>query len=674
MATTVGLNMKMTASIAKFQSSMDKVEQKLKAIEHSGKQTASGMKLLAGIEVGKLLVGGLTKVAGLARSAASSALALAADAAATSDAIGKLATSTGMAIPELQVFTQLAAYGGVSSTQFGDALQKMSRGLGEAANGTGTAKRGLEQLGLSVDDLLKMSPSQQFMKIAAAIDGIEDPAKRSAIAADIFGRSGTKLIPMFENIEENARKTTGEMESLAQVLSTEQVRNIEAMNDSFDTVKKTVMGVVAQVVGHLAPAVVEANNKLLEFVKNFQFKGATGGQAFVGFVTEAFIKAAKILADWADAFILALTKAFDQIGQIFDRLSDFLAKYLGMDRYASPGANEADERILAIDAEFARLQRHIDKYDLVLSQGLMTEEKHQDKVGSLVRRQQLLWDQRVDAEAQILRSEQAYYEGKKSSVTGMTSIRSAVDKIADGLTTKITPAIDTVPSRLKVMTEAFQKASPVVGNFEKAIPGAISKVMDFGTNLVSSARDFGTKLVERADVADKLYNQFQGLVDAGLGTSDELRQLTAVASGTGAAADAAKARLNMLAGSAEMLTSTQERLANKMMSPIERWADQRQNFLEAMGFNPFYVEEQKRLWLAKQKEAVDAQIEEAKKAYIGFKETLGESLGILGEDGSLEIPEPIDPREAINATTEAVGEVVTELKNVWSNIMVAVVG
>src|SRR5210317_31527 len=141
MATAVGMNFKMTASIAKFQASMDNVESKLKNIERSGKQTANGMSLLAKIEVGKLLVGGLTKVFNVLSSGVSSVTQFASQAAAAADAIGKLSSMTGMAEEPLQVFTQLATYGGVSSTQFGDALQKMSRGMGEAANGTGTAKR-----------------------------------------------------------------------------------------------------------------------------------------------------------------------------------------------------------------------------------------------------------------------------------------------------------------------------------------------------------------------------------------------------------------------------------------------------------------------------------------------------------------------------------------------------
>ena len=109
MATAVGMNFKMTASIAKFQASMDKVESKLKNIERSGKQTANGMSLLAKIEVGKLLVGGLTKVFSIMKTGVSSVTSLAKEAAAAADAIGKLSASTGVAVEPLQVFQKVAS-------------------------------------------------------------------------------------------------------------------------------------------------------------------------------------------------------------------------------------------------------------------------------------------------------------------------------------------------------------------------------------------------------------------------------------------------------------------------------------------------------------------------------------------------------------------------------------
>lgn len=335
MATSVGLNMKMTASIAKFQSSMDKVEQKLKAIEYSGKQTASGMKLLAGIEVGKLIVGGLTKIVDIMSSGISTVANFSSQAADAADAIGKLSTATGMAEEPLQVFTQMASYGGVSSTQFGDALQKMSKGLGEAAQGSGTAKKALEHLGIPLNSLLKMSPEQQFMKLAAAIDNLKDPTEKSAIAAELFGKSGTKLIPMFEGIEANAKATADEMLSLGQILSGTQVNSIEAMNDSFEKVKATAFKIGSQVLANFAPALESANNALLEMIKSFEYEGKTGGQGLANFLTKSFFDFAKTIAIVFDKLVAGISDAIglflQGLGTLITDFGTTMAALLGAD-------------------------------------------------------------------------------------------------------------------------------------------------------------------------------------------------------------------------------------------------------------------------------------------------------------------------------------------------------
>jgi len=592
MATAVGMNFKMTASIAKFQASMDKVESKLKNIERSGKQTANGMSLLAKIEVGKLLVGGLTKVFNVLSSGVSSVTQFASQAAAAADAIGKLSSMTGMAEEPLQVFTQLATYGGVSSTQFGDALQKMSRGMGEAANGTGTAKRAIESMGLSVNDLLKMSPSQQFMALGTAIQGIEDPAKRSAAAADIFGRSGTKLIPMFEDLEGNARATAKEMLELGQILSRDQVNNIEAMNDSFEKVKKTAFSIGSQVVANFAPALTEANNALMEMVKSFEYEGATGGQGVAKLLTDGLFAGARAVAEALDSFL-------GNFDNVVNTLIQALAKLLAaLEIAAAPfvGGDSA-ARLGAFASQLERVTVNSNGFEVSLV--------------SLV-------------------------DGAKRLYDNATS---AADGVAG-----LTKEVQSTPSKLQLLSKQAEASSSAVGRLEQAAPGFVSKAVEFGGKLFDAGKSlatWGNQVLDQSAAGKDLAYEHRGLVRAGVVTQDALDALAFAASGTGSSALDAKLKLYGLANSAEQLQAVQDRLKNKFMSPFEQFAENRQQILEAMGFNPFYVEEQKRIWLEKQQNAVDKQIEQAKDAYMKFKERMGESIELGLEDLNLDLEETL---------------------------------
>lgn len=339
MATSIGLNFRLTAAVDKFESSMKDVETRLKSIEHHSKQTAGGMKLIAALEVGKAVLSGLSTLFNIFQSGVSSVVDFANEARAAQDAVGKLSSATGMAHEPLQIFTAIAGYSGVSADQFGSALQKMSKSLGEASMGTGEAKGALETLGLSIDSLMGLSPAQQFTKIAAALDSIEDPAKKSALAADIFGKSGTALIPMFKDIESNVKATADEMLSLGQILSGTQIKNIEAMNDSFDKIKKTAFQIGSQIIANFAPALENANNALLQMIKDFEYEGSTGGQGLANFLTKQLFAFAKVMAEGFDNFLNGYLTAVEYflkgLAFLMDGLAIVMSPFLSLETEVS---------------------------------------------------------------------------------------------------------------------------------------------------------------------------------------------------------------------------------------------------------------------------------------------------------------------------------------------------
>jgi hypothetical protein len=90
---------------------------------------------------------------------------------------------------------------------------------------------------------------------------------------------------------------------LGQILSGTQIKNIEAMNDAFADVKRTAFQIGTQVLANFAPAITKANEQLLEFIKNFEYQGLTGGQGLVQFASDALEKVVKALASAFDNFI-----------------------------------------------------------------------------------------------------------------------------------------------------------------------------------------------------------------------------------------------------------------------------------------------------------------------------------------------------------------------------------
>lgn len=88
------------------------------------------------------------------------------------------------------------------------------------------------RLGLSVTDLRKMKPEDQFLAIGERIGQIADPAQRATAAISIFGKAGATLLPLFTS---NVRQAMEEAKRLGLVMSTEVAEAADDLGDSLDT-------------------------------------------------------------------------------------------------------------------------------------------------------------------------------------------------------------------------------------------------------------------------------------------------------------------------------------------------------------------------------------------------------------------------------------------------------
>lgn len=127
-----------------------------------------------------------------------------------------LRDKTGISVTGLQQLKAAAELSGNSLEQVTGAVSQMQNRL---ASGDSSAVGAVRDLGLSLQQLTTMAPDQQFRAIARSIAEIEDPAERTRIAMDLFGRSGAELLPtLVSNIDEVARSTSTMSDRTAEAL------------------------------------------------------------------------------------------------------------------------------------------------------------------------------------------------------------------------------------------------------------------------------------------------------------------------------------------------------------------------------------------------------------------------------------------------------------------------
>lgn len=353
MATTVGLKFDMSASIGRFQKSMDRVERRLDSLDRSSRRAASGIGLLAKLQIGGALLKGVGMLSGAFRSATGSAQQFFTSTLERVDALGKLSSSIGVAVQPLQILGKAASEAGVGQDKLGEAFKRMNKRIAEATMGFGEALPALQRLGLDAAELSKMSPDQAFMKIGEAISGLPTKGLQAATAFKIFSDQGLSLIPLFEDFPAKIQATTERFNALGLGVNTVQTKNIESLNDTLGEVQSVIASIGGKVIGNIAPAIDIFLQQILSAVENFELGEAKGANALADYLTESIFKGAIVLGDFADRMIAGLFKAFAFMATIVERMMSVLGSLMP-DAISDNGKAimaqvQRDERILKND-------------------------------------------------------------------------------------------------------------------------------------------------------------------------------------------------------------------------------------------------------------------------------------------------------------------------------------
>jgi len=146
-----------------------------------------------------------------------------------------LSARTGVSVEALSGLEFAASQTGAELGTIEIGLKKMQDTLVQAAAGSKTAQTALSRLGLSVAQLAQLTPDQQFSRIAEAISHVRNPALRTAFALDIFGKSGTLLLPLLAEGAAGLAKYQDQAAKLGLVLSTEDAQAADDFGDSLAT-------------------------------------------------------------------------------------------------------------------------------------------------------------------------------------------------------------------------------------------------------------------------------------------------------------------------------------------------------------------------------------------------------------------------------------------------------
>jgi hypothetical protein len=182
------------------------------------------------------------------------------------DQLDKMSKRTGFSVETLSELGYAAQLAGTDLAEVEVAAKRMQRVIVSAADGSKAAADALAMLGFDAEQLQLLKPEDQFLAIAKRLSEIADPTQRAAAAMEVFGRSGTSILPMLENLGQ----ARAEARRLGVVMSTEDAKAAAEMHDAFTRVMAVLRSLVVTVGSALAPILMEAADKVMQLILAFR--------------------------------------------------------------------------------------------------------------------------------------------------------------------------------------------------------------------------------------------------------------------------------------------------------------------------------------------------------------------------------------------------------------------
>ena len=152
------------------------------------------------------------------------------------------ADATGVSLQVLQSWGAAAKTVGRDVDYIGDVFKDTSEKIGDfVATGGGEAADVFEQLGIAVEDLQNLSPDQQLLRIASALDQVGTRGEKLFLLESL-ANDASLLLPLLENNAAGLREVTGQAERLGVVISDADASKLIELSKSWTEVTQSVAG------------------------------------------------------------------------------------------------------------------------------------------------------------------------------------------------------------------------------------------------------------------------------------------------------------------------------------------------------------------------------------------------------------------------------------------------
>jgi hypothetical protein len=406
-----------------------------------------------------------------------------------------LSQKLGVSVKELGGLQLAFKLAGVEGDAMEKGLVKLSVQIssnGKALQSLGVDARGANGTLRSTTDVLK--------DVADRFAGMDDGARKTAIAVQLFGKSGAAMIPLLNEGSAGLREMDEMARKLGLTMSDETARSSDQLNDTLDLLKMAVQGVARQAVAEVLPSLtnmaagllkastegdtLKTAAQLLATVLKTLFTAVMGvaeglntlaigasatWRAFLAATDGEFSKAADIIKQAGTDIASGWSKTSEIVQKAWSNTADTSmvqgARVIGIARQMGEAQTEQGKAADAATKAAAKQAEEYDKLTASLDKQLVTVTAEIGARGKLNEAQKLEIDIRArlnDGTLKLTEAQRAEVEAKLDAVKAAMADRDA-QKAADEARRKLSESIGKQNEDLVKQIEAQQKANEESG-------------------------------------------------------------------------------------------------------------------------------------------------------------------------------------------------------------------
>ncbi len=265
---------------------------------------------------------------------------IASDFAATTDRIDKGSARLGMTVQQYQEWDYILGQCGGSIEALEMGMKTLNAAIVGVKEGNETNIQTLQQLQTLSGKHIDLSADQatQYEQVVLALANVADEQMRAKLATELFGRSGTDILPMLKSGEEGILALKQRSHELGLVLDEELVANGVALGDMFADLKSTAKALTNEAIAPLIPqltTLAESTINMMHGVEGAEEQMKSSLNAVVlemgNIISSAlpvFLEAGgSIIKSMADGLIEAVPDLTAKIPDIIEGIIDIIAEY-----------------------------------------------------------------------------------------------------------------------------------------------------------------------------------------------------------------------------------------------------------------------------------------------------------------------------------------------------------